>query len=479
MGGLRAVWGEVVGVVAGGARLLAGHWPWLLTIYLLGAAGHGAALWAAVVVSREHETLASLILPLAPIASLVALILMLRRLAPSLRHASFSLRGEPVVAPGSTPVRERGRFTGRLALLASLLIPFLTLYSTQGYLEEDRQAFTNAAVVDEIYGNAAVFHGGSVNDHRALIVSSTAALVVVIVVTLVIRRVLNQLGLPDRHVAFAILAGYVEVFWLFSVASSFDQGKAAIRTWVADRVAVHWVTDHVDSVVASLGVLGGPLRAGLDAVHGLYASFTDVLLVPVAWLVIGAVVFGRTLQRKPLGVRPPRRWSHRVERARHRLETLPAPARKVTNDVGKDLKGRFGDLGDAMRLLVASGALVIVLFCLVFFLARYAEYASAEVLRAVIGPRSLDTGLAFAPWVEVVTRGVYTVILIVLVAATVDRVVGRQEAGGPADDTTGCRCAGSDLTGPGRQRLTGSAAYVGGSHHTRTSAGVASAEVST
>lgn len=464
MGGLRDVWGEAVGVVAGGARLLAGHWPWLLAIYLLGAAGHGAALWLAVVVSREHETVAGLILPLAPIASLLALILMLRRLAPSLRHATFSTRGEPVVGPsGEGRVRDRGRFTGRLALVASLLIPFLTLYSTQGYLEEDRQAFTNAAVVDEIFGNAAIFHGGSINDHRALIVSSTAALVVVILVTLLIRRLLNQLGLPDRHVAFAIVAGYVEVFWLFSVASSFDQGKTAIRDWVADRVAVHWVTDHVDAVVGSLGVFGAPLRAALDAVYGLYASFTDVLLVPVAWLVIGAVVFGRTLQRRPLGVRPPGRWSHRVEAARTRLQTLPAPARKVTSDVGKDLKGRFGDLGDALRLLVASGAVVVVLFCLVFFLARYAEYATAEVLRVLVGPRSLDTGLAFAPWVEVVTRGVYTVILVVLVAATVDRVVARQEA----------------ASVPEGQPLTGSAAYVGGSHQTRTSAGEASAAVST
>ncbi len=112
---------------------------------------------------------------------------------------------------------------------------------------------------------------------------------------------------------------------------------------------------------------------------------------------------------------------------------------------------------------MASGALLIVLFCLVFFLARYAEYATAEVLRLVVGPRSLDTGLAFAPWVSVVTRGVYTVILIVLVAATVDRVVGRQEAAGAA----------------GGQRLTGSDAYSGGSHQTRTSAGTASAAVTT
>jgi hypothetical protein len=140
------------------------------------------------------------------------------------------------------------------------------------------------------------------------------------------------------------------------------------------------------------------------------------------------VVFGRTLRRRPLGVRPPGRWSHRVEQARGRLRTLPAPARKVTSDVGKDLRGRFGDLGDALRLLVASGAVLIVLYCLVFFLARYAEYASAAALRALIGPRSLDTGLAFSPWVQVVTRGVYTVVLIVLVAATVDRIVGRQEA---------------------------------------------------
>ena len=82
-------------VVADAARLLWRHWPVLAVIYLLGAAGHNGFLWLAVAVSEHQPTVAGFLLPLVPISTLVALILMLRALAPSLPNVA----PDPAVAP--------------------------------------------------------------------------------------------------------------------------------------------------------------------------------------------------------------------------------------------------------------------------------------------------------------------------------------------------------------------------------------------
>ena len=359
---LRGLEVEAATVVAGGGRLLGRHWPWLITIYLLGAAAHGGVIWLAVDVSKHHSTLAGLILPLAPIASLVALILMLRRLGPSLRFASFSVEGGPVVGPagdpsgagtsGDSPPRTRfsSRATAQLSLVASLLVPFLTLYSTQGYLQEDRQSFINAAAFDESFANSDVFYGGTGNATRVLLASTTTAIVLVIVVALVVRRVFNVLKLAERNGLFALIAGYVEVFWLFSAANYLDQLKSDARAWVRHRTVVDWVTTHFDSLVSSLGVVGRPLRAAADVFNAVFTSSAAILVIPIAWLLVGAVVFGRKLETvtpAPLVV-VPERVHNRVQRVRTRTEGLPAPVRKVGRDLGGDVRNRFAALGDAL-----------------------------------------------------------------------------------------------------------------------------------
>ena len=102
-------------------------------------------LWASVELSDSHHTLAGLLLPLAPMATLTAIILMLRHVAMSLPWASFG--------DGVEDQRASARYLG---LLASTLIPFLTVYAAQGYLKEDLRAFVNAAIYDEIFGQADV-----------------------------------------------------------------------------------------------------------------------------------------------------------------------------------------------------------------------------------------------------------------------------------------------------------------------------------
>ncbi len=120
-GTLGAMVGSALAVLRDAARLLLGQWPTLAVIALLGLIGHNGFLWFCVWLSERNGLATAILLPLVPISSLVALVLMLR-------HAG---RHEPTLAglvhdvPGS-------RLQARLTLLASTLIPFLTLYVAPG-----------------------------------------------------------------------------------------------------------------------------------------------------------------------------------------------------------------------------------------------------------------------------------------------------------------------------------------------------------
>src|SRR5580765_1238113 len=122
MGTARGLVGDLFGVIVHGLRIACAHLPALAVIYLLGAMGRNGILWQSVWLSRDHATLAWLLMPLAPICSLSAFIVMLRTIAPSLTTASFATPD-----PGETT--RRARVGAQLTLLASTLIPFLTVYA--------------------------------------------------------------------------------------------------------------------------------------------------------------------------------------------------------------------------------------------------------------------------------------------------------------------------------------------------------------
>ena len=223
MGNLRGALGDALAVVINGLRLVVRHAPTLLVIYLFGSTVRNGVLWASVEVSAHNPTAAGFMLPLAPMATLTAIILMLRVVSTSLTSASF---GGPE-GPETTT-------TPWLGLLASTLIPFLTVYAAQGYLKEDIRLFVNAASYDEIFGSAGAFYGDSADTGRT-IVADGALMVGIVAVALVLRFAINKLDLPSRHTTWGLLAAYVEVLWLFLIARQFTNYQDRIRAWVTDR----------------------------------------------------------------------------------------------------------------------------------------------------------------------------------------------------------------------------------------------------
>lgn len=444
-------------VVVDGLRLAWRHLPVLLVLFLFGAAVRGGVIWLAVEVSDQHPFLAQLLLPLAPIGTLAAIIFMLRTLSPSLRHASFATAATaptvgvdgatdaPAADEPSPRARKKVAAGGRLGLLASVLVPFLTVYSAQGFLEADRRQFINQAAFQEFRASADLFYGTDTGPMR-FIIGDRAFVLGVIVVAFVLRRLINRFELAEKHTGVGLFAAYVEIFWLFSLAVYADQLLQRFSDWRDSRAFTVWALDGWHGVVEVLGPVGVPVKAVVDAVAGVLANGADLVVVPIAWLTVGAVAFGRrdrlTAPTAPTSAAPipadpgsatgsgdvsAGRWRRSFDAVAARTQRVPAPVRRLGRNATADLRDRFRTFADGVRLLVVAGLVPMLLFCVVFMVARGVHWGVGELLRLARGPVDASTGLAFMPWFSVAQMACYTVLLVGLIAAAVDRIIMRRD----------------------------------------------------
>ena len=395
-------------VVGDAVRLVWRHWPALVTICLLGLAFRNGAMWAAVVLGREHPVLASLLVPLAPLAMVTALVLMLREAGRSCRWA--------------TPTSGRTA-TERLTLLTAALVPFLTVYALQGHLADDRDQFINESYADE-FRLGDIFAGGDLDDRTLVTVTSWQ--IGLIGVALVVRAVMDRLDLADRHAAWGLLAALVEVTWLTWLASLLTSRWHDAVDWVGDRVVVSELADAWHRLTGFLGPLTDPVRAVGELLARIVDGIGAIVVTPVAWLTVGAVVLAGGLQDSR---RARIEEHHVVVRVRERIGSQAERLRRhlwrpdrVTDLIGR----RFEDLVAGLRTIAHAGVLPVLSFCLVLGLAQLAEWGATLALRATIGPRDPATMIAFSTYLDVVTRTVYTVVVVALVAAAVDRLLARR-----------------------------------------------------
>lgn len=415
MGELSRVLRDAIAVVWQGFRLVGAHWPVLATIYLLGAAGRWGFLWLAVVLSEEHSTLAGLIVPLAPLSTLVAIIVMLL-------VVSSSVTG--LVADTSAPEAGTGpRTDGWLGVLAGALLPFLTVYAAQGLLKEDVRAYVNEATYDELYGSAGSFYGEAANIDRTAIATGWL-LVAIVLLALVLRFLFDRFNLPARSRALAFGAAYVETLWIVTLGVSFAAYQDRIWAWVADRRFVHWVQDTWADLIEFLGPIGDPVSTVVGWIGTFIDNADDVVLVPLAWLTVAAVVFGRSIAPPA-----PRERPSRLSRVRPLAvvgSRTPAVVKRWAGEATSGFRGRFSGLRDGFRVLALGGLVPMVMFCLVFVIADQANALASEVWRAALGPRDRDTALAFSPWLDIVSSGVEYVVLAGLLAAAIGRILSNQ-----------------------------------------------------
>jgi len=154
-----------------------------------------------------------------------------------------------------------------------------------------------------------------------------------------------------------------------------------------------------------------------------------VIVVPFAWLAIGAVVYGYDSAPLP----PP---GHRLyQRAARKVSSGPRAVRRVVTDVGADLSDRFAPLLRGLRLLLHTGRSSMLLFWLAFLIAQTAPQWLWELERLLVGPR--DLGLVWAPLsgpLGVVNDAIGSVLVVCLLAAVVERAMTGRAPAPPETD---------------------------------------------
>ena len=205
MSTLRGAVVEATSVVRAGLRLLWDHWPVLLTIFLFGSAIRAAVLWGAMKATLWHAWAGQALLPLAPLATVAALILALRVVAPSLRWVHFQGDGAEDSAEGKAAQRPN-LIEDRLALLSATLIPFFAVYAAQGYLRQDTRQFLNETAADTFQFSADFWQGGSELRVDRLAFPEGWWFWGTVAVALGLRWLIDRFELPKKHLGWGWLA---------------------------------------------------------------------------------------------------------------------------------------------------------------------------------------------------------------------------------------------------------------------------------
>jgi uncharacterized membrane protein YkvA (DUF1232 family) len=431
---VHALLTELFDVVVQGARLWGRHWPLLLAIALLGGAVRMGAIWAATAASANNNTLGFAILMVAPLGSVASIILMLHVMRGSLPR----LTAASAVPAQLDPTTHRERRL--LDLLASVLVPFLAVYASYGYLREDRQRFANAAAAQEYTENSDILVSGAdaIYSER-FVVASGWVVIAIVIVAIVLRWGLARLEGKVHATPLGFVGAYVEVFWMAVLAVELTVQREKIWAWAESRRALDIVLGWWADLLEAIGPLAGPVDAVVDWAAGLIGNLDDLVVVPLAWLAVGAVVFGHKLTPRPLRTPRPAR-----------LERVPGPVRRwvtqATQPVVGDLRVRFMGLVNGIRQLAVAGLAPMLVFGLAFLASTRLEDLLALGIRSLVGPQPVDTWLAFSQHIDTVTRAIGLTVTMALLAAAIDRVLDRdrQAAAAASDDTASDDTASGD-----------------------------------
>jgi hypothetical protein len=143
----------------------------------------------------------------------------------------------------------------------------------------------------------------------------------------------------------------------------------------------------------------------------LVGSVDAVIVVPVAWLTVGAVVLGHKLS-PPAPREPHPRW-----------ERVPTAVRAASSSLFADLRERWSAFWGGLRLLGAAGFAPMLAFGLVFLLVIRLPVLVSQLVRALTGPVDTVTWMAFSPMERSLGMAVSMALTAPLLAAAMDWLV--------------------------------------------------------
>ncbi len=409
---------EIPAVLLSAARILRTYWAPFVVIACLGLAVRNGALWAAVKVSNINGIAAQFLLILAPLGFLLAMVAMLYLCRQSLPNVQALSEHQPKQAV--TEQREL-----RLVDVAvSVLVPFLAVYVSYGLLEEDLFRFTNETAFAQHVENIDIFGGGPQGEDLSgrLAIWDGRTVVMVIAIAWVLRYALGKFESKAKFLGLAFVGALVEVYYTSQVAQKVAEAREAAVTWAETRAASHAVVDGYDRAVSALGPLANPVDTATAWLFGLLGAVDAVVIVPLAWLTVGAVILGHKLEApsttEKLGPEALR------ERTSAAVKRVPAPVRKFGSGLVGDVRERFSAFWGGLRLMATAGLLPMLTFSIVFLLVLRIPWLFSQGIRQLIGPMKTNTWLAFSPMENAVGLALTMVFAAALLAAAINWLLG-------------------------------------------------------
>ena len=363
-------------IVTSTIRLAATRWPVLLAFYLAGWLARYLVIEVAAFAGTTDALVAFLIMPiaiLARLASFIAMFLVLRAGMPA--FTELAANGEDAIDRTTEPVEKSAPSLQDL-FLASIL-PFFAFYAAWKFLQEDTLQYAASALA-KINPFADQDNSAGVLNLQLTWASGTA-----IVIAFTGRYLIKRYS--DRLPRWtAVLTVYLEAVWVYLTVFLISVYREDVDSWIASRAATHWVAD----LRGIVGDVFAPLGLAWDAIAWAIGEAGALVLLPVAWLALAGIVYGRALSATPITLRTP--TSRYVTGLRSGYARVPKAISRRFADVGGGFVGRWKPLANALTLVWRAGVVPMGIFVLAFTALEASSGWLAFGAIQLIGPHDLQ-----------------------------------------------------------------------------------------
>lgn len=392
------------------ARLVVARWPQLLALYLAGWLARYLLIELAAVFGAFSALAGLLVLPLAILArlgSFIAMFLVLRRAMPAFSDLSERGDDDVTVDGGRLP---RGKVS---AIFLASIVPFFAFYAVWQLFEEDTIHYAKTALEKVDY-----FSGKPISTAINLAVDPPTITIIIVafVGRFLIKRFAKKLPRWTN-----LIAVYLESVWVYVTIFLIMDQTENVRAWIDSRAAIHLVTD----LRATLTEFFGPLGALWGGVEWVIGAAGGLVLLPIAWLTLAGIVYGRALVQPKIALQVGNRHLSQV---RSRLGVVPTVVRDRAKDVSKDFIGRWTPLANAVVLIWRAGVLPMGIYVLAYTVLEAANLWLRLVGVQLIGPHHLNSWwMNFDDMLSFVVSVMVEPVRIALIAAAYDFCLRRLE----------------------------------------------------
>ena len=389
----EVIWADLRALVSDTVRVWWRLLPQLLTLQIGGWLGYQITLWIAAAVSTRNGWIALGIFSLGFVFTLGSIVLMLRLVGREL--------GIRTLIPRSDDESDDGRDTSISRLLALTLLPFLGIYAAFNYVSQRAEELNVRSLLQTgVLGETTLL--GQLNP-----TSSRRTLVIVICVVAgayIVRRVLDLLHARTQWQWLGVATATVEAFFLLVLILSGQRLLYSLRAGLLDREVFSWLDQFVQSMAGFFRLF----RIDLPAVLALVGRFLrdiawpavlDVMVEPVAWLAVAALVYGShvlslaDLWRKgePLASQVP------IPRRLRRLRDRKVGSTGVRRIALAFQEAFLGDIDDkylptlqSIRLIIRSGLTFLGAYVLIYTAIRVLNNLIDVVSSLLAGGHQVD-----------------------------------------------------------------------------------------